>query len=388
MDNLNQKIEFKHGHIYLETDENHAVSGQELNGRVHLYLTQPFPAASLDIVMKGIEAVKWVSGEGTENKRKHEKINTLTDTRQIIYSFPQSIAMPGQYTFPFRILIPAGLPCSLMFAGTRRSRAMVNYSLFAILKPEENTTLEEMKYKTDISMREPIENIRTDFDSCIESKINSWFGLRKHGEVKLKLKFDKDFYLSNEMVVVQCDIDNSQCKIPIKKIKMSLKQVIKLKSGTGTFLNRYTKWKNYYEGIPKREQTGESSKVMEMNLKFVNGNINRGLEEIFTLETTDITLLTKQLQPSTSGTYANISYIVSVKLYYGIKSRRSTKCEVPIIIQPCEEEEDAKVEAPEGWSPIQIQQEGDIEASSPSLAASPEDIQYVDPEWNQNLKKN
>ena len=137
--------EAEHGIIVVETDKDYYVSGREVNGMVHLYLEKEYPGENLNIEMKGEESSYWVSEDLSDPQNTHCcKKEFLTDTIPI-FKFEDSGIQPGQYSFPFEIMIPDYCPssCAIKECGNSGN---IKYSLKAILKSS-NPEIPDLTYK-------------------------------------------------------------------------------------------------------------------------------------------------------------------------------------------------------------------------------------------------
>lgn len=185
MGNIDSRAKFHHGHIFMQTDHPYAISGENMTGNIYIDLQQPYPAVSLDIVIKGEEKCRWTERK-TRTVRDHEG-KTRTETyyvhhhgsRQVIhqrftiYVFPNQAAMPGQYTFPFNIAIPYGCPSSAFFSGPESAVASIKYSIKAILQPNVVVRMKEMDFKQTLMIREKPAYVENDLFSSVAMKINS-----------------------------------------------------------------------------------------------------------------------------------------------------------------------------------------------------------------------
>jgi len=216
-------------------------------------------------------------------------------------------------------------------------------------------------------VKEPVPEVLTNFSKNEEALVNSWFGLKKHGSVGINLDFDKDCYASNEIVTVRCAIDNSQCATPIKSIELLMNQNINLKSSIGiTHKKTYAKYKKKFEA-PFEDFIEGSGTELQINLNQVSGIIDPENIYQWFKDNSKERALTQQLQPTVTGKYTQISYSVCLKVSFGIKSRKFTKCEVPITIQVPEPVRFHEIEAPEGWNPISL---ADSQSSSSFISSS------------------
>ena len=133
-----------------------------VTGKIYLNIYQAFPAAFLDIQIKGKEKTKWHDHEQRRKddgqyesvrvKRKGGK--EIIYTRVPLFTFPDRIVMPGQYCYPFQFPISNGIPGSVLISN-HDYKAQIKYSLTAILDPWKDHHIKKMKYKQRLIIREP-----------------------------------------------------------------------------------------------------------------------------------------------------------------------------------------------------------------------------------------
>ena len=70
MGSIDSRAQFLHGQIFLQTDHSYAIVGDNLTGNIYLNLSQPYPAISLNIVIKGDEKM-------TMGRNKNKKLYWL-----------------------------------------------------------------------------------------------------------------------------------------------------------------------------------------------------------------------------------------------------------------------------------------------------------------------
>lgn len=58
----------------------------------------------------------------------------MIKVKSSVFTFPGQIACQGQYSFPFSISLPEGLPATVLYSGPSQSFAQVKYALSGILQ--------------------------------------------------------------------------------------------------------------------------------------------------------------------------------------------------------------------------------------------------------------
>lgn len=210
MGNIDGRSKFEHGHIYLQLDFPYSISGENTTGNIYLELGQPFPAVSLDIEMKGEEKCKWtetktrtITRDGKSETETyyeyHHGHREVIHQRFTIFTFNQGVALPGQYTFPFNIVVPYGCPSSAMYSGSDSAIASIKYSIKVVLQPNVTTRIREMKFKQTLIVREKPQNVGENLFSSISMNINSCCCCCSKGNASLETNFEKDAYTSQEV---------------------------------------------------------------------------------------------------------------------------------------------------------------------------------------------
>ncbi|CAI2361714.1 unnamed protein product [Moneuplotes crassus] len=328
----------EYGSIAVYVDQKVAVAGGVLTGMVCLNLVKDYPAQSVCVEFEGCEAVDWIPNNAVGTNMKFLKKNELVKTQSALLVFNEAGAQAGYYDFPFRIYVPHELPASVFFPGIGDFRCLVKYVIRGILRSR-TMDVEDLTFENLVPLNEIPSGFYNEFVSQRKANVCSWFGIKKHGEVKMNVKLYKNCFMINGKIFIEADIDNSQCSKPIKRINLSLVQTTykKSKHELKSCL-RTTKWVNYYEGIAAHESTGGFTKRMEINLDHVNGLYGKfDFDKIADYEESHF-LLAKKIQSSTNGNFVIISYYISVKLLYEIKSTKAIELQIPIILMNSESE--------------------------------------------------
>ena len=164
------RIKFECGYLFVQSDKPFYFAGETITGNIFLNLSAPFPATHLDIEVRGKEKCKFLTHH-TRTIRRNGKTRTqhytvtrrgekkLMHYRVPLFSFVNSIAQPGQYTFPFQFTLPDFCPASLYLAGHDSSRAKIKYHVKAIMEALPATNIAPMKYKQRIIVRQIVKSV-------------------------------------------------------------------------------------------------------------------------------------------------------------------------------------------------------------------------------------
>lgn len=142
-----------------------------------------------------------------------------------VFTFPTGNLVPGDYCFPVSFPLPRGIPSSMFFKqthGDRKPKAQVKYSLCCKLKVNHG---DDPKYKQILIIREEDANFSANISKESETKVTTWCCVDQ-GRSKIEVQFDKNTYLPNEYVRSRVALDNSQCQLNMKHVRLAVEQVI------------------------------------------------------------------------------------------------------------------------------------------------------------------
>ena len=114
-----------------------------LQGTVHLELRKPFPSRQLQLLVIGQEKTKWKKKQkdGKEQyKKKHKGNNRFLFLHQNLHIFDNGMIPPGQYSFPFQVLLPNWIPSSYMFVGKNKAEMKVTYKIKSMIEGIEESS--------------------------------------------------------------------------------------------------------------------------------------------------------------------------------------------------------------------------------------------------------
>ena len=221
-------------------------AGQVCSGIIHIQLNQPFPGTMLMLTLKGCERTfmrkrhSKTVGSGKRRRRKYYYRNHVGFFPMInadfpIFQFPDGPPRPGQYSFPFSILIPDWLPASMhVVSEYERARLGVEYYLVAQLQPDgdisywadDNQSMSSFYTSVPIYLMRPmIQTGKLLVDEANE--LNSDIGGCCGGcttPSRSKIYFQKNQYYPGEIATGRIVCDNSECDKDISYFLMKLQR--------------------------------------------------------------------------------------------------------------------------------------------------------------------
>lgn len=119
-----------------------------------------------------------------------------------MFQFEKQVALPGQYTFPFRVLVPKNCPSSMKYKGGIGSKGTVEYTIEASLVPHHSQKIQPMTYKCPLLINQDPYEIKHDITESINMQIKKFIWFFGKGTAKLSTKLDKSAYHSGERIKV------------------------------------------------------------------------------------------------------------------------------------------------------------------------------------------
>jgi hypothetical protein len=89
---------------------------------------------------------------------------------------------------------------------------------------------EDFKFKINLNIREPEEKAAEDVEKKDTDSIKTWCCCDQ-GKSSLKCSFNKTVFTSQETAEVHCKIDNEDCKVDCKTVKLEILMKAELHSG-------------------------------------------------------------------------------------------------------------------------------------------------------------
>ena len=124
--------------------------------------------------------------ETNDHKGDPESINHC----YYIYQFDNHVALPGQYTFPFRVLIPSNCPSSMKFRGAISSKGDIKYFIEATLMPHQSQKVQPMVHRLPLLISQNMYDLQHDITESVEVKIKKFIWFFGKGTARLSAKLD------------------------------------------------------------------------------------------------------------------------------------------------------------------------------------------------------
>eukprot|EP00347_Sterkiella_histriomuscorum_P017271 403350027 len=352
------------GHLYIQINQIEFNAGDIIDGVVHLQLNEKFLAKSLELEIYGAEKIYWKtesSDGGKTDTTIHKGKLLFLSSKQNLFSFPGSEALPGQYSFPFTYQLPLKLPSSVLYYGYKHAKISQRYKVIARMQEAGYTS--NQSYKPFLAKRRfnligtpdvvPELNKSLTMDKAIKT-----FFFVKQGTSKATVTFDKNVYKSNDVARVKFDIDNRSCDKDLTKIKLQFIRTINAKDSIG---RTYGNFEMLQVAKCKGVKAGEQKEIfLELNLIenqknfFMDWSVQQKQKPLIP---EDIAL-TQHLTPSLTGQMFKVQYFFQVKFSHKGMTLGSkippAKYQIHINAQHLRLQPQ-NIDAPIGWNPQNYQ---------------------------------
>jgi hypothetical protein len=206
------------GSLRIQLDNHEVVSGGELRGTIGLLVNEQISLDTLHIEFTGEQAVHF-TGVGMKVGRQslpisHDDNKVIACFSKPLFVWPDRVINPGQYTLPFSLKIPEGIPSTLNWSVMKHIRnsllpdsettAKVNYKVAVWLMPGIQDQV-----SIAVHQREGLPSYETSFDR--RSEVTYWCSSK--GTISLNMKLDKGTYFVGEDVRVAMTLDTTQAQI-------------------------------------------------------------------------------------------------------------------------------------------------------------------------------
>lgn len=251
-------LDTKYGNIHIETLKNRYISGEQIDGFVHLNLIRDYPVNTLDLIITGEEKVQLVTVHRSSSKNGSRKYASYHRANREILSYkfplyaPQGIFKQGQYSFPFSFKLPTNIPSSFShqwLVEGYNAYAMISYRMWAGMQRKKNKAL----FSEHIIQIDQVGALSSgEQERMHDNKLKGCCG-RDFGNFIMGCVLDKDSYLIGETANLTLFVDNTKCKTAIDRIKIKLIQKVTASLGEGRrtdVLNNAIVYLNF-DGIEK-----------------------------------------------------------------------------------------------------------------------------------------
>ena len=194
----------------------------------------------LEIEVKGGEKTSHIrfwhetEGEGDDAHQveRHEKVKAkkkFLEYKQKVMEIADGCLQPGVYEVGFQFLIPQHVPSSIHFADKKsrhEPKAKVKYYVKAKLQDHNEHT--EMVNKQVLAIREPAVAYKEGEEQKETSNIKTWCCVDQ-GNSTMWSTFNKNIFTPHETAVAYVNVDNSECQVACKHVKLFIEQELTIK---------------------------------------------------------------------------------------------------------------------------------------------------------------
>lgn len=251
----------KAGGMLIDFTKDHYYPGDEVNGNVYINIVHDIESYGIEIDLQILEGVNFnkrdsaissnltpeekiiIAQQEMQNESKAAKVILYQNT-WIIAKFSSNVLTKGQYIYPFTFTLPSDLPGSFEYYD-ETSSAFIKYLIHGRLVSS-NGRESEMNAANLIFVRQSLDNFECPDKKLSTKNIKSWCCISQ-GPSTLNISLLKDHSHPDEELKVTVSLDNSQCQLDAKNIKLEVFQSIELKDRANNtkLLNRKISEHNY-----------------------------------------------------------------------------------------------------------------------------------------------
>jgi len=236
----------KHHGGVIQFDQPFYYPGNLVTGTIFLNVIDIFNTRGVELSIKCIESVKAIEDhfvEVVENgvrrnvreDREFKDKNTLFQNKNFLPNFNNIINI-GQYAYPFSFIIPAHLPGSFEYY-TDRISAFIKYQVKVKILPINDE--KPFKFSTILVVRQTPSMFNYQQNLTDTRQITTWCFFNK-GTATLNVSYQKNNFALDEIIQMQCNLNNTRCQLDSTAIMLQLFQKItlKIKGTTNKYFTR------------------------------------------------------------------------------------------------------------------------------------------------------
>lgn len=221
--------------------------GNYVNGTIYLNMMDIFRTRGVELEIKCVEGVKALESHQkqavVDGKIKYFNEDTEFKDKQVLFQIKnflpnfQSNISAGQYAYPFSFAIPAHLPGSFEYY-TDRISAYIKYQVKVKILPI-NDKEKPFKFSTILIVRQTPSTFNYPPNLTDTKRITTWCFFDK-GTATLNASYQKNYFAKDEIVQMQCSLDNTRCVLDSSAIRLQLFQKItlRIKGTTNKYFTR------------------------------------------------------------------------------------------------------------------------------------------------------
>ena len=131
MGQSDSRLYFEDADFSIILEKENYIAGETIRGSVTLRLRAPYRSDKLELEFAGKEIAYFDPYDSNRESGMGEikSMHIIIKTHILLYAFPDAIALPGVYTYPFSIDLPTDIPSSFLYCGMRRSLLRIRYRM-------------------------------------------------------------------------------------------------------------------------------------------------------------------------------------------------------------------------------------------------------------------
>jgi len=334
--------------IYMDIDRPYVVSGQMLSGNIYLNITKAdgFQSKGIFLQLEGEEMVRFEEevtdtydndGDGNTAERRtvvrHDK-REFMDMKIPIHMY-RELLMPGQYTYPFSILIPQGLPGTFYESDNNPNRGGRDYQCYVRYKLQCECDSSGFLSR-DIEYEKPIVMLENPLSAIEQPTVEHTAAVMfccciPKGDVHIKATFDKNAYRPGEMAYIVVDVNN-ESESDVDEINAKLMRRLSMRADGHRKEHTELMREVTIPGVP----AGEKKEEIRVQLPITYENRRGGDYD--------------EVRPGVNSRMITCSYYIMVEC--SVPMAPDISLNLPVTIYSAAPEY-VQPQAPPGWSPVQ-----------------------------------
>lgn len=223
------------GGMVINLEKPYYYPGEIVHGKIYCLFSQTFDCKSLEMEIFAEEYIMFT--ENIKKEKSKKKSSKLIEGKNCIFRRVQTILVPennvinqGHYIYPFTFMLPLNLPGSFEYYN-HDTTAYIKHIIEVRALPLDSSAQAIMNNILFI-VRQPPQFFQYP-SKMTDSQFIKIFCMNK-GKSSLSIGLEKNYYTIDDKVSIICELDNTDCSLDIKNIKLELFQDITLKDSNET----------------------------------------------------------------------------------------------------------------------------------------------------------
>jgi hypothetical protein len=257
--------------IRVSLDSYEVGTGDDLHGTVGLLVKERLDLDTVHLEFYGETYVEWwvthSTGKTSVTRTKISACEPTVEIKALLFVWPDGVINPGQYSLPFIVKVPDGLPSSLNWVHNDW-KASITYTVSVYLT-------DAIRDSTEVALHQRLGLPQHELTVKRSSEVRVWCASK--GQATNSAEISRPAYFVGEAIDLILKYDFSECKAGAHAYKIELKYKIRLFNGghsreshTGTLSTAKASCPNRAGTIEFAMQTSEgSSKLTTVLSKLV-----------------------------------------------------------------------------------------------------------------------